>query len=236
MLDLVQEMQEREVSLDAGTYAFAMHACRATGQWTQCLALLEGLRRVPPPSLFEDEEEDVEYDEDDNPHDLVEEGSLDAVEAEVREVDGPVRLLAYNRAMSCLQRAGQWKLTIDLLDELIAHPTLKPDQKAFTTAMWACEQGGQWERAAELLEDMRYKHRIDTTRQTYLATISACEKAGEHDRAVFLLGRAAKLWLFMDLFDTSGVYHVHQFPLAVARTAIRLASATGAHTNLDNPS
>jgi len=86
--------------------------------------------------------------------------------------------VSYNAALHACERAGMWRVALQLLDVMPAHLR---DAVSFNTAMVACGRAGQWRATLELLHDLEALS--DTlgplNAHSYGAALTACAQAAE---------------------------------------------------------
>eukprot|EP00434_Breviolum_minutum_P035325 symbB.v1.2.031262.t1/scaffold3610.1/size53317/2 len=91
--------------------------------------------------------------------------------------------------MSALEKSGHWQQTLLLLEQLMHHSILNPDEVSFNACMSACAKGDQWQVALALFETMQ---RLDIVADeiTYNCLASACEAEQWQLSLFFLLNGA----------------------------------------------
>eukprot|EP00210_Caulerpa_lentillifera_P003704 g3537.t1 len=95
-------------------------------------------------------------------------------------------LISYNSYISCLGRAGNWKLAIQTFEQLIEEG-LKPDLIVYSTVISACCRNNQVEAALMIYMKMQEEEKIKPNSYIYIALIDACERTGQWEKALELL-------------------------------------------------
>eukprot|EP00434_Breviolum_minutum_P020079 symbB.v1.2.017711.t1/scaffold1384.1/size122353/1 len=95
-------------------------------------------------------------------------------------------LVSYNSAISAAEKSGEWRIAMQLMEDLIATPHLLPDIITYNAVISACAKGGQWQHAMSLYSAL-LGYRLYPSVITCSSLISACERGGRWQEALHLL-------------------------------------------------
>ncbi|CAE8629729.1 unnamed protein product [Polarella glacialis] len=98
-----------------------------------------------------------------------------------------ISIIHYNSAISACQKAGQWQMSLSVLNVMMPETRVVPDQISYNSAISACAKTGQWWQALILLGNMP-EAKIVPDKISFNSAITACEKGSQWQIAVELLG------------------------------------------------
>ncbi len=114
--------------------------------------------------------------------------------------------VAYNVHANLHRRAGNWRDTLALLEDMRAKgtPDLAPDVFTYSTAMAACGEAGEWAQALSLLDEMRAAG-VAPNLVCFTAAMAACGRAGQPEATLNLLAemKAAGLAPTLQAYNTA---------------------------------
>lgn len=191
-VELLNEMKERKVERTSVTYSLLMNACRRSGEWIRALQFID----------------DMELDFNSG---VCKTNSVNV--SQLSDADCPAESLV----------------------------GLKPDTIVYSTAISVCVGSKQWGLALELLERME-QLLIPRNVVTYNTVIEALSNAGETARAEIVYQSALRTGVYNhwhrssqhhntqrdrqriidDKVSKSEIMDLHNFPVAVAKTAVML--------------
>jgi pentatricopeptide repeat protein len=125
--------------------------------------------------------------------------------------------IMYTMAMAACNAGAAWEESLLLLKEWRADKSVTVDKRAYSLAMAACASGRQWELALTLIEEMEA---IDSCRGNVFAwnnAMVACTKGGEPGRALELFERMC-----------DGACEISEHSVAAALVASRAAASANA--------
>lgn len=215
-LALLRRMRTAGIIPTTAVYNAAIHACGSAGKWRRALRLLDEMRGCANSFNVGVEKEGEEDDADEGEEDAgvinadflisgpisgatgpagraasaANGGSLASKkrEAKVGEHDPPEPdIVTYNTVMSACGRAGEWRLTLEVM-QAARERGLLPNQVTYNTAISACGKGGQADMALSLLEDMP-RAGLTPDSCSFNSAISACATEGRWERVLSLLKR-----------------------------------------------
>ncbi|KAL1512384.1 hypothetical protein AB1Y20_005642 [Prymnesium parvum] len=179
-------MRRAGVSPNDFSYATAISACDAGGQWVRGLQLLDDMRLAGhPPSV------------------VACSAAISAC-AKAGAWTQAVRLLlrmpamgarpniySYNAAITACTRASEWRAALALLRRMRTRRAPPPNTVSYNAAIAACARGGAWEHALGLLQRMR-RDGVRRDGVTYNSVLDALARRGRWEEAVALLERMAR--------------------------------------------
>jgi len=113
----------------------------------------------------------------DSDHDNDDAAGAQETTASARKLPRP-DAVSYNAALHACERAGMWRVALQLLDVMPDHLR---DAVSFNTAMVACGRAGQWRATLELLQDLEALSDSlgPLNAHSYGAALTACAQAAE---------------------------------------------------------
>lgn len=186
VLQLQEQMQARNVTMDKFLYNSTISALGKAGQWSLCMATYREM-------LQAGFEADV----------YTYSSLIQACQCcnsrwkqatrlfeEMKDKGVKPNVITFTTLISCCQRAGKWRQAMQYFTEMEEAGVL-PDLKAYNSLVSACARGARWEDAWDICSSMR-RSDVQPSTRTYNALISACERAGEPARALEAYQRMLK--------------------------------------------
>ena len=89
---------------------------------------------------------------------------------------GMANHVVYNELISCLGKLGNWKMAIQILDQMFEDKNVEPTEVSLNSAIAACAAAGQMEASTRIYKDYFPKANIEPTIVTTNSLLSAAHK------------------------------------------------------------
>lgn len=132
--------------------------------------------------------------------------SMDTKSGKSAEGNG-IGVVGFNAAISTMARGAEWKMAVQLLDDMIMQSTAAPDEGTKTNVTAAAT-------LLHVTKNERYSHRVffipKPDEVTFGTVLAACERAGEWDELLRIAHTSKEYGVILDGIALTSVLHACQ--------------------------
>ena len=195
-VELLEEMKERKVERTSVTYSLLMNACRRSGEWVRALQFIEDMELDFNSGVCRTNSDSTSQPPDTDTHSVCPADSVGGLKADT---------IVYSTAISVCVGSQQWGLALELLERM-EQLNIPRNVVTYNTVIEALSNAGETARA-----ELVYQSALRT------GVYNHWHRSSQHHNT-----QRDRQRIIDDKVGRSEIMDLHNFPVAVAKTALML--------------